>query len=93
MREIALKVQLRLLAVGRRRQRHHPEHPGADPLCDRLDRAAFPGGVASFEDDDDPQAMMLGPLLQCAQLYLQFAQLFFDSLRFIGGSAVIIVPP
>jgi hypothetical protein len=74
MREVALKVYFRLLAVGRRRQRHHPEYAGADPLGDGLDRAALPGGIASFEDHHHAQALLFDPVLQGAKLNLQLAQ-------------------
>src|SRR5262245_57441386 len=75
--DVALHVQLRLLAVGRRRQRHHAEHAGADPLGDGFDRATLPGRVAPFENHDHPQPLLLDPVLQRAQLYLQLAQCLF----------------
>jgi len=77
MREVALEVYFRLLAVGRRRQRHHSEHAWANPLGDRLDRAAFSGGVASFEDHHHAQALLPDPILQRAELHLELAQLLF----------------
>ncbi len=62
--QVALHVQLGLLAVGRRRQRHHAEDARADALGDRLDRAALAGGVPSLEDHDHPLALFLHPVLQ-----------------------------
>ena len=41
VRDVALHVHLRLLALGGRGQRDDAEHPGADPLGDRLDRPAL----------------------------------------------------
>ena len=39
---VALGVHLGLFALGRRRQRDHPEHARADPFRDRLDRRPCP---------------------------------------------------
>src|SRR6185295_12893303 len=47
VRQIALQVDLTLLAIGRRGQRHGAKHPRAHPLGDRFDHAPFAGGVAS----------------------------------------------
>ena len=80
--EKALHIELGLLAVGRRRQRHHAEHAMADALGDRLDHAALAGGVASFEDHDYPRTVFLDPILQGAQLDLQLAQRLFVLLTF-----------
>ena len=74
MGHVALQVELRLLAVGGRGQRHHPEHARAHPLGDRLDRPALAGGVASLEHDDHAQALVLDPFLQRAEVDLQLAQ-------------------
>ena len=74
MRHVALQIKLRLLAVGRRGQRHHPEHARADPLGDRLDHAALAGGVASLEHDDHAQALVLDPFLQRAEIDLQLPE-------------------
>ena len=75
VRHVALDVHLRLLAVGRRRQRDDPEHARADALGERADRPALAGGVASLEDDDHAEALVLDPFLELAQLGLQLAQL------------------
>ena len=53
VRHVALDVHLGLLPLGRRGQRHDPEHPGAHPLDDPLDRAALAGGVPALEHDAD----------------------------------------
>ena len=75
--EVALDIHLGLLALGRRRQRHHPEDPRADPLGQALDDPALAGGVAAFEDDDDPRARSLHPGLQMRDLDLKAGDLFF----------------
>ena len=53
VRQVALHVHLGLLALGRRREGDHAEHPRADPLGDALDDPALAGGVAALEDDAD----------------------------------------
>ena len=75
VREVALDIHLGLLALGRRRQRHHPEDPRADPLGQALDDPALAGGVAALEDDDDPCARSLHPGLQMRDLDLQAGDL------------------
>ena len=82
MRHVTLDVHLRLLAVGRRRQRHNPKHARADPLGQRPDGAALARGIAAFEDDDDAQALVLDPLLEMAQLGLELAKFLLVFLRF-----------
>ena len=77
VREVTLHIDLRLLAVGGRRQRHEPKRARADALGHSADGAAFAGGVAAFEHDDDPLAGRLHPVLQGAELGLQLAQLLF----------------
>ena len=54
--DVALEVPLRLLALGRRRQRDDAADPRRDVLGDPLDHAALAGGVAALEDDRDPRA-------------------------------------
>ena len=71
-----------LLAVGRRRQRDDAEHARADALGDGLDRAALAGGVAAFEDDDDPQLLGFHPFLEMAQLDLELSQFLLVGLAF-----------
>jgi hypothetical protein len=69
-----------LLVVRRRRQRHNPKDAGAGAIDDRLDRAALPGGVTAFKDDDDALLVLLYPRLQAAQLFLKLAQLLLVGL-------------
>jgi hypothetical protein len=52
--QVALQVELGLLAVRRRRQGDLAEDARADALGDRPDGASLAGGVPSFEHDDDP---------------------------------------
>src|SRR3954470_4316361 len=46
--DVALQVHLALLALRRRRERGDAEHAGAGALGNRLDDAAFAGGVAAL---------------------------------------------
>ena len=80
LRDVALDIHLGLLAVGRRRQRHHPEYPRADPLGEALDDPALAGGVAALEDDHDPGARGLHPGLQVSDLDLQAGDLLLVGL-------------
>ena len=89
MLDVALHVHLRLLAIGRRRQRDDPEDARAHPLGDGLDRTALAGRVAALEDDDDPQPFLLDPVLQAAELRLQLAQLLLVVLSLHFGPACV----
>jgi hypothetical protein len=84
MREIALHVHLRLLAVRGCGQCDDPKDTRAYPLGDGLDRAAFAGGIASFEDDDHAQSLRFDPLLQHTQSALQLLKLLFVLLPLHG---------
>ena len=75
VRDVALDVHLRLLALGRRREGDDPERPRAHPLGDRLDRAALAGGVPALEHDADLGARGLHPLLHRHELAVQQAEL------------------
>ena len=75
VRQVALRVHLRLLALGRRGQRDHAKHPRAHALGDRLDRAALAGAVAPLEHDADLESLGHHPLLQLDQLDVQLLQL------------------
>ncbi|MNC24781.1 hypothetical protein D3C75_728460 [compost metagenome] len=77
MDEVALPIHLGLFPVGGRRQRHHAKHPRADPLGDRLDRAALACTIAALEDDAHLQALGHHPFLQLDQLDVQPPQLGF----------------
>ena len=57
---VTLHIHLRLLAIGRRRQRDGAKHAGADPLGQGANGAAFARGVAALEDDDHAQALVFG---------------------------------
>ena len=46
MLNVALYVHLRLLAVGRRRQCHHPENARTEFFGERSDRPTFSGSVS-----------------------------------------------
>src|SRR5262249_14544758 len=72
--DVALEIDLALLAVRRGWQRHHPESAGADAFRESLDGAALSGRIAAFKDDDDLQSLVLHPLLKLAQLSLKFTQ-------------------
>src|SRR5439155_26386355 len=63
VRDVALEVPLRLLALGGRAQRHYPRETRVEALGDRLDRAALARRVPALEHDDDPQALGADPLL------------------------------
>ena len=78
--DVALNEHLAFFAVRRRRQGGHPEHSRADAFAERLDGAAFAGGVPPFENDDDAGARGLDPVLQAAKLDLQLAKLLFVDL-------------
>ena len=71
MPHIALNVHLRLLALGRCRQRDNAVDAWADPLGDRLDDPALAGAVAAFEQDHDFQSLGDDPELQLDQLSVQ----------------------
>src|SRR5207247_1970203 len=70
MLHVALKEQLRLLAIRWRRKGSHAKHARADLFRNSLDRAAFSGRVATFEQDDDPKLVGLHPFLDMAELDL-----------------------
>ena len=67
MRDVALDIDLGFFAFGRSRQCDDSEHARADSLGDAFDHAAFSGGIASFEQNDNFRAGMLHPLLEFHQ--------------------------
>ena len=93
MLHVALHVQLRLLAIGRRRQRDGAEHARADPLGQGANGAALAGRIAALENNDHAQALIFDPLLELTQLALKFAQLFqvFLATQLIGVVGVRFV--
>ena len=75
MRDVALEVPLSLLAFSRRAERNDRRAARVEGLNDPLDRSALAGGVASLEQRDDLQALVLDPVLQLDQLELQPGEL------------------
>src|ERR1700677_2011166 len=71
VRYIALEVPLRALAIIGCRQRHHATNPRIELLTDALDRAALPGRIASFEQDQDLLPRTDHPILQLHELRLE----------------------
>ena len=53
------------------RQRHHPANARIEALGNPFDGAALSRRVASFEDDDYLQALVMNPLLKLDQLDLK----------------------
>ena len=76
VRDVALEVPLRLLALGRRAGSATTRHDArVRALGDALDDAALAGRVAALEDHDDLQALRLDVLLHDHELALELAQL------------------
>src|SRR6185437_682455 len=75
MRDIALEIPLRALALARRRERGDAADPRVEALGDALDHSALAGGVAALEDHDHLELVVLDPILQLDQLALQAKQL------------------
>src|ERR1039457_6959356 len=75
MRPLALEVPLRFFPLGGSAQRHHAADARIQTLGDSLDRATFSGGVPTFEQGHEFQALMADPLLQFHPLNLQPAPL------------------
>ena len=74
VRHVPLKVDLRFLAVGRRRQRDQPKHTRADTLGDGFDRPTLTRSIPSFEKNDNTESLVLDPLLKLTELCLKVAQ-------------------
>ena len=81
VRHVALEIPLRLLAVRRDAQRHHPRHPRVERVRDGLDGAALAGRVAPLEQDHDLEAGVADPLLHLDQLDLELGQLLLVLLH------------
>ena len=73
--DIALKIPLAALALGRRAERHDAADARVQALGDALDDAALAGRVAALEDDHDPEALQADPFLQLDELELQMGEL------------------
>ena len=71
---VALSMELGPLPFGRRGEGDHAKDARADALHDALDHAAFAGGVASFENDDNAGVGRPDPLLELDQLNLQLEE-------------------
>ena len=80
VRDVALEVPLRLLALGRGRQRDGARDAGVEELRDTADGRALAGGIATLEDHHDPRPGRLHPGLHVDQLRLQRLQLAFVQL-------------
>ena len=78
--DVALDIELALLAVGRRRQCHVAEHAWAAALHDPLDHASLARRVAAFEHDDDPGTLRHGPGLEARQLDLELMEFLLERL-------------
>jgi hypothetical protein len=87
--EVALDVHLRLLALGRCRQRDDAKDARADALGDRLDRAALAGAVAALEDDADLEPLVDDPLLEVDELDVELLQRLVVFLRAERGRSVV----
>jgi len=61
VRKVTLHIHLGFLSFGRSRQRHNPEHSGADSFSDTLDDTALACSVAPFEDHNDLDPLVLHP--------------------------------
>jgi len=72
--QVALHVHLGLFPLGRRRQRHHAEHPRADPFGNGLDGAAFAGTITALEHDAYLQALGHHPFLQFHELHVKLLE-------------------
>ena len=73
--DVALHVHLGLLPVRGRGQGEDAKDARAHARGHRLDQPALAGGVAALEDDDDPLAGRLDPVLQMAEFDLELVEL------------------
>src|SRR5271166_61276 len=72
MRDVALKIPLRPLALGWLLQSNDPGGPRIHMFSETLDRAPLAGRVAAFEQHDDALSGLLDPALRLEQLALEF---------------------
>src|SRR4029077_16256304 len=86
-----MEVHLRLLAVRRSGESDDAKHARAHAFRNRSDGATFTGAVAPFEQHDDPQALLLDPLLEVTKLCLQPAQFLFVLLAFELWYLVVVL--
>jgi len=78
MRDVALHVHLRLLALGGCRQRHDAEDPGADAFDDALNHPTLSRRIAPLEHNDNLEALVFYPELQLDELCLELCQMFLE---------------
>ena len=71
MGDVALEIPLPLLALGRLFEGDHLGAPRVEVLGEPLDGPALARRVPTFEEDDDPLAGVLDPVLQLQQFDLQ----------------------
>src|SRR5208337_5201248 len=72
--DVALKIPLAALALGRRAERHDTADARVQALGDALDDAAFSGGVAALKNDNDAQALQAHRFLRLDELELQMRE-------------------
>jgi hypothetical protein len=70
VRRVALEVPLRLLAVRRGPERDDARAARIERLDDPLDGSALARGVAALEDQQEPLARILDPVLKLDELEL-----------------------
>src|SRR5436190_16386340 len=80
MGDVALEVPLRLLAIGRRPQGHHPRAARVQRRTDALDGPSFSRRIPSFEDDNELLPRLPDPVLHLDQLEVQFRELLVVDL-------------
>ena len=89
MRDIALKIPLRPLHVGRLPERHQADAARVERLSYAFDHAALTRRIASFEQYDQALAALPDPVLEAYELELQSIELFeVDGLRQPGAEMV-----
>ena len=74
MGDVALQVELRLLAIGGSGEGDDAKNARTDLFSECFYGPALAGGVASLEHDDDAQALLLDPILKRAEAELQLVQ-------------------
>ena len=77
MLDIPLNVKLGPFALSRGRKGDNPEHARADTLGNSLDDSAFPGSIASLEDDYHFETSISYPELELDELNVQFPEYLF----------------
>src|SRR4029453_4086081 len=80
LREIALEVDLALLALRGGGQGDGAKHARADAFGDALDHTPFAGGIATLEQNNDLGPGVLDPELQLDEFSLQALQLLLVGL-------------